>query len=146
MGAYPTSPHKYVLTAIDIFVETFLCCTVNKSKRINRSLSIGFYCVQLRLYPKKIMSELGTQLVSELFHDLTKLLEITISQDSLKHPHTTGVNKRSHAALNRILNLTATEPSRTSIDLYHWLYLSPTHHTILHMLDLQQFYCREKSE
>ena len=55
------------------------------------------------------MSDLGTQFVSELLHELTKLLEIKISHASLKHPQTIGVVERSHAALARILKLNSNQ-------------------------------------
>ena len=59
--------------------------------------------------PKKIMSDLGTQFVSELLHDFTRLLKIEISHASLKHLQTIGVVERSHKALARILKLNSNE-------------------------------------
>ena len=51
------------------------------------------------------MSDLGTHFVSDLLHELTKLLEIKNCPASFKHPQTIGVVGRAHAALARILKL-----------------------------------------
>ena len=59
--------------------------------------------------PKTILSDLETSFVSELLLELTKLLEIQLEHDSLKHPQTVGVVERSHSALKRILNLNTNE-------------------------------------
>ena len=52
-----------------------------------------------------MLFDLGTFLVSELLHELTKLLEIQLEHASLKHPQRVGVLERSHSALKIILNL-----------------------------------------
>ena len=54
---------------------------------------------------KTILSDLETSFVSELSHELTKLLEIQLEHASLKHPQTVGVAERSRSALKRILKL-----------------------------------------
>ena len=59
--------------------------------------------------PREILSDLGTQFVSDLFHELTQLLEIKISQASLKHPQTIGVVEKAHAALTRFLKLNSNQ-------------------------------------
>ena len=59
--------------------------------------------------PKAILSDLGTAFVSELLHELTKLLGIQLERASSKHPQTVGVVERSHSALKRILKLNTNE-------------------------------------
>ena len=59
--------------------------------------------------PQGILSDLGTQFVSDLFHELTQLLEIKISQVSLKHPQTIGVVEGAHAALTRNFKLNSNQ-------------------------------------
>ena len=59
--------------------------------------------------PQEIQTDLGTQFVSELFHELTTFLEIKILHASLKHPQTIGVVERAHAALTRILKLNSNQ-------------------------------------
>ena len=59
--------------------------------------------------PKTILSDMGTTFVSDLMHELTKLLEIKLEHASLKHPQPVGVVERSHSALKRILKLNTTE-------------------------------------
>ena len=55
------------------------------------------------------MSDLGTQFVSELLHQLTKPLEIITFHASLQHPQTIGVVEPSHAALARIMKLNSNQ-------------------------------------
>ena len=59
--------------------------------------------------PKIIPSDLGTSFVSELFHEITKLLELHLEHASLKHSETVVVVERSHSALKRILKLNINE-------------------------------------
>ena len=59
--------------------------------------------------PHTIVSDLGTNFVSELMHELCKLLEIKLKHATLKHAQTVGVVERSHAALKRILKLNTDE-------------------------------------
>ena len=58
---------------------------------------------------QKQFFDLGTSFVSELLHELTKLLEIQLEHASLKHPQTVSVVERSHSALKRILKLNTIE-------------------------------------
>ena len=109
MGAYPTTPYKYVLTAIDVFSKYLLAVpltTVSAS-----TVASALVCIMFNhsYIPKEVMSGLGTHFVSELLHELTQLLEIKISHASLKHPQTIGVVERSHAALARILKLNSNQ-------------------------------------
>ena len=59
--------------------------------------------------PQGVLSDLGTQFVSDLFHELTQLLKIKVSHASLRHPQTIGVVKRAHADLTRILKLNSNQ-------------------------------------
>ena len=109
MGAYPTTPYKNILTANDVFSKNLFAVpltTVSDSTVTSALVSILFNHSYI---PKEIMPDLGTQFVSELLHELTKLLEFEISHASLKHLKTIGVVKRSHAALARILRLNSNQ-------------------------------------
>ena len=109
MGAYPTIPYKYILTEIDVFPKYLFAVplmTVRATAVVSALISIMFNHSYI---PKGIMSDLGTHFVSEILHELTKLLEIKFSHASLKHPQTIRVVERSHAALARILKLNSNE-------------------------------------
>ena len=54
-------------------------------------------------------SDLGTSSVSELMHELTKLIEIELEHASLKHPQSVGLVERSHSALKSFLKLNINE-------------------------------------
>ena len=61
--------------------------------------------------PKTNHSDLGTSFVSELLHELTKLLEIQLEYASLKHPQTLGDVGRGLTAVKRVLKLNTNEQS-----------------------------------
>ena len=105
-----TSPvRRYVLTAIDVFTKYLFAVPLTnvRADTIARGLTSIFF--RHSYLPKTILSDLGTSFVSELLHELTKLLEIQLEHASLKHPQTVGVVERSHSALKRILKLNTNE-------------------------------------
>ena len=105
MAAYSTTPYKYILTAIDVFSKYLFAVplmTVSAATVVSALVSLMF---NHSYSPKEVMSDLGTQFVSEFLHELTKLLEIKNCPASFKHPQTIRVVGRSYAAVARILNL-----------------------------------------
>ena len=109
VGPLKSPMYTYVLTAADVLSKYLLampltnCCADN----VARALTTIFF--QHSYKPSKILSDLGTAFVSELMHELTKMLEIRLEHASLKHPQTVGVVERSHSALKRILKLNTNE-------------------------------------
>ena len=98
-----------MLTAIDVFTKYLLAVpsTIVRADTIARELTSIFF--RTSYLPTTNLSDLGTSFVSELLHELTKLLEIQIEHASLKHPQTVGVVERSDSALKRILKLNTNE-------------------------------------
>ena len=72
-----------------------------RADSIKRELTSIFF--RHSYLPKTFLSDPGTSFVSELMHELTKMLETQLEHASLKHPQT--VDERSHSALKRILKL-----------------------------------------
>ena len=109
VGPLKSLVHRYVLTAIDVFTKYLFAVPLTnvRADTIARELTSIFF--RHRFLPKTILSDLGTSFVSELLHELTKLLEIQLEHASLKHPQTVGVVERSHSALKRILKLNTNE-------------------------------------
>ena len=105
-----TSPvHRYVLTAFDVFTKYLFTVPLTnvRADTIARELPSIFF--RHSYLPRTILSDLGTSFVSEILHELSKLLEIQLEHASLKHPQTVGVLERSHSALKRILKLNTNE-------------------------------------
>ena len=74
VGPLKSPVHRYVLTAIDIFT-TYLFAVPLANVRENtiaRELTSIFY--RHSYLPKTILSDLGTSFVSEILHELAKLL------------------------------------------------------------------------
>ena len=109
MGAYPTTLYKYTLQAIDVFSKYLFAVTLITVRATTVASALVPISFKDSYIPKQIMSDLGTQFVSELLHEITKLLEIKSSHATLKHPQTIGVVERSHAALARILKLNSNQ-------------------------------------
>ena len=108
-GAFPSSPYKYVLTIIDVFSKYLFAVPLTTISAPSVAAALASIMFNHSYIPKKMISDLGTQFVSELFSELIKLLEIKITHASLKHPQTIGVVERSHAALTRILKLNSND-------------------------------------
>ena len=100
---------RYVLTAFDIFTKYLFAVPLTnvRADTIARELTSNFF--RHSYLPKTILSDLATSFVSELLHELTKLLEIQLEHARLKHPQTVGVVECSHSALKRILKLNTNE-------------------------------------
>ena len=109
VGPLKSPVHRYVLTAIDVFTKYLFAdpLTNVRADTIARELTSIFF--RHSYLPKAILSDLGTSFVSELLHELTKLLEVQLEHASLKHPQTVGVVERSHSELKRILKLNTNE-------------------------------------
>ena len=109
VGPLKSPMYTYVLTAVDVFSKYLFAVplTNGRADYVARALTTVFF--QHSFMPSKILSDLGTAFVSELMHELTKMLEIRLDHASLKHPQTVGVVERSHSALKRILKLNTNE-------------------------------------
>ena len=129
VGPLQSPLYRYVLTGIDVFTKYLFAVplTNGRSETVARELASIFFCHSY--LPKTILSDLGTTFVSELMHELTKLLEIKLEHASLKHPQTVGVVERSHSALKRILKLNTTEQWN---DWYKYVQLAAFIHNTYH--------------
>ena len=109
VGPLKSPVHRYLLTAIDVFTKYLFAVPLKnvRADTIARELTSIFF--RHSYLPKIILSDLGTSFVSELLHELTKLLEIQLEHASLKHPQTVGVVESSHSALKRFLKLNTNE-------------------------------------
>ena len=109
VGPIKSPVHRHVLTAIDVFTKYLFAVPLTnvRADTIARE-STSIFCRHIYL-PKTILFDMGTSFVSELFHELTKLIEIQLEHASLKHPQTVGVVERSHSALKRILKMNTNE-------------------------------------
>ena len=108
-GPLKSPMYKYVLTAVDVFSEDLFVVPLTNGRADNVALALTTIFFQHSYLPSKILSDLGTALVSELMHKLTKMLEIRHEHASIKHPQTVGAVERSHSALKRILNFNTNE-------------------------------------
>ena len=129
VGPLKSPVHRYVLTAIDVFTKYLFAVPVTnvRADTIARELTSTFF--RYSYLPKLILSDLGTSFVSELLHELTKLLELQLEHVSLKHPETVVVVERSHSALKRILKLNTNEQWN---DWFKYVHLATFIHNASH--------------
>ena len=109
VGPLKSPVHRYVLTAIDVFTKYLFAVPLKNVRADTIAPELTSTFLRHSYLPKTILSDLGTSFVSELLHELTKLLEVQIYHASLKHPQTVGDVERSHSALKRILKLNTNE-------------------------------------
>ena len=105
LGPFPSSPYKYAVTTIDVFTKFLFAVPLTTISALSVATALVPFMFQHSYIPQEILSDLGTRVVSDLFHELMKLLEIKISDASSKHPQTIGVAERAHAASTRILKI-----------------------------------------
>ena len=59
--------------------------------------------------PTLILSDKGSQFRSEIFAEITQILEIQISHASTKHAQTIGILERTHASIKTALKISTGE-------------------------------------
>ena len=91
LGPFPSSPYKFVLIVVEVFTKYLFATPLTTINALSVATALASIMFQHSYIPQEIFSNLGTQFVSELFHELTHLLEIKISHESLKHSRTIGV-------------------------------------------------------
>ena len=109
VGPFKSSVFKYVFTGIDVFSKYLFAkplASVSAQKVATELAAIFF---SQSYIPHTIISDFGSNFVSDLMHELCTLLEIKLKHATLKHPQTVGVVERSHSALKRILKLNTNE-------------------------------------
>ena len=109
VGPLKSPMYTYVLTAVDVFSKHLFAVPLTNGRADNVARALTTIFFQHSYMRSKVLSDLGTAFVSELMHELTKMLEICLEHASLKHPQTVGVLERSHSALKRILKLNTNE-------------------------------------
>ena len=98
LGPFPCSPNKFVITAIDVFSKYLFAVTLTTINALSVATTLVAVTFQHRYTNQEIRTDLGTQFVSFLLHELTTFLEIKIFHASLKHPQTIRVVERLHEA------------------------------------------------
>ena len=75
-----------MLSGIDVFSINLFAVPLKSAHAGTVAKALLSLFFQHSYFPTKILSDLGTSFVAELFHELSKLLEIQLEHASLKHP------------------------------------------------------------
>ena len=130
MGPLQSPHYHYVLTAIDVFTKYIFAVPLTNVRADTIACELTAIFFRHSYIPCTILSNLGTFFVSDLKHELAKLLEVKLKHASVKHPQTVGVVERSHGALKRILNLNTNDQWN---DWYKYVHLATfIHNTSYH--------------
>ena len=105
VGPYPISEdgHKYVLTCQDNLSKYII--GIPMFNQTAEEVALHFLNSIILVYgiPQQIVTDQGTQFLSELFQRLCKLLRITKLNTTAYHPESNGALERTHRALTEYL-------------------------------------------
>ena len=108
----------------------------------------SFNFLQHSYIPTTLLSDLRTNFVAKLLHELTDLLEIQLQHASLKHPQTIGVVERPHSALNWVLKVNTDKKWNTwyrYVDLATFIH-NTSYHSSIRCTPSSLFHGREPIE
>ena len=96
IGPLTSTQFKYVLSGIDVFTKYLFAVplTIGCADTVARELLKVF--LQHNYIPQTILSDLGTNITSELMSELASLSEVKMKHASLKQPQTIGAVERSY--------------------------------------------------
>ena len=136
VGPVPISQvgNRYILVIQDRLSRWLMFCpmTNQSAETVVRVFLTKWVCVYG--VPKKLISDRGTNFVSELFHELHKFLGIRPSNTCAYRPQGNGMNERSHQGLHQYLAMYLTPSNRatwdTMINLASWVHNSSEHESL----------------
>ena len=97
--------YKFILTAIDVFSRYLFAIPLTNASAHSVAQALTSIFMRHSYIPKLILTDLGTVFTSDLFKELTQLLQVELRHASLKHAQTIGLLERSHSALKRVLKI-----------------------------------------
>ena len=108
----PSNGYTAIVTALDIFSRYLItyCVTKIDAKTIERALVD--IMTRHAYFPTTIITDKGTQFMSEVIADTTRVLGIQLRHATTKHAETISILEQCHASLKEALK-TSTGERRT---------------------------------
>ena len=91
VGPFQWPIFKYALSGIDVFSKYLFAVPLTSAHARSVAKALVSIFFQHRYIHTTLLSDLGTNFVAKLQHELTNLLEIQLQHPSLKHPQTIRV-------------------------------------------------------
>lgn len=112
------SGNKYILTAVDLFSK-FVFAVPSKHADATTVANFLIYSIGLTFgFPQRLLSDRGTQFLSEIISELLRLLKIKKVNTSGYHPSCNGQSERTNQiVLNLLSKFSYEEPNRWDIFL-----------------------------
>ena len=101
----PSGGYTHILTAIDVFTRYLFAVPIKKADAVSVARTLVGIFMRHTYLPVIILTDQGSVFLSQLFKELTRILEIRLKHASVKHSQTMGTVERAHAALKKVLKI-----------------------------------------
>ena len=96
---FPPSEGYHIITAIYVFSRyLFLYPVTRITATAAAPVIMDFLCKHTYL-PTTLITDLGTQFIAQVFHEVAAVLEIELKHATMKHAQTIGILERTHASV-----------------------------------------------
>ena len=105
----PFEGYNAIITAMDVFSRNLFTCNVVKSDAPTIARVLVGIMTRHAYLPTTVITDKGTQFMSEVMADATRTLGIQLKHATTKHAQTNGILERSHASLKESLKISTGE-------------------------------------
>ena len=105
----PTGVYENIITAIDVISRYAFAYPVSNPTAVNTAKFIIDIMTRRAYLPTLIRTDKGIVFVSQVIHELAKILGINLKHATTKHAQTIGVLERAHATIKTCLKMESGE-------------------------------------
>ena len=105
----PNGGYENIITAIDVFLRYAFAYPVSHPTAVNTAKVIIDIMTRHAYLPTLIITDKGSVFVSQVIHEVAKILGINLKHATTKHAQSTGVLERAHATIKTSLKLPSGE-------------------------------------
>ena len=105
----PSGGYEKIITAIDVFSKYAFAYPVSNPTAVNTAKVIIDIMTRHAYLPTLIITDKGSVFVSQVIHEVAKILSINLKHAKAKHAQTIGVLERAHATIKTSLKVASGE-------------------------------------
>ena len=105
----PIGGYENINTAIDVLSRYAFAYPISKPTAVNTAKVIIDIMARSAYLPTLIITDKGSVLVSQVFHEVAGILGKNLTHATTKHPQTIGVLERAHALIKTSLKMASGE-------------------------------------
>ena len=105
----PTGGYENIITAIDVISRYAFACPVSNLTAVNTAKVIIDIMTRHAYLPTLIITGKGSVFVSQVIHEVAKILGIILKHATAKHAQTIGFLERAHATIKTSLKMASGE-------------------------------------